>query len=120
METEDNKFGRQDHLEKSLQMAVPMWMLEHADKTQKWLDKRRSICSQTIGEKGDLILYGSKRAGAAGEAFNRLAEGVAILLLITKSKVPFGKIVFMPDGEVKRFETERDAARFVWPESSDK
>jgi len=112
-----DKFGN-TKLTLHLSMAVPMWLTEHADKTTDWLMLRKDICSRTIGEKGDVILYGSKTKGRAGKAFNHLAEGMAILLLITKGPVPFGETVFMPDGSTKTFDNQAAASKFVWPEKS--
>lgn len=101
-------------LELSLIHAVPMWMNEHKNKPYDWLDRRRSICAQKIAEKGDVIMYGSKTKGNAGDAFNFLAEGIAILLLIIKNPAPFGSLVFMPDGTTKRFDSDKDANDFVF------
>ena len=49
--------------------------------------KRKEECAKIIAEKGDVILYKSKTRGRSGEAFNALAEGVAILALIAKGGV---------------------------------
>lgn len=98
-----------------LKMAVPMWLTDLEPKGEEYWMRRKGTCAQAVAEKGDVLMYGSKRPGAAGEVFNRLAEGIALLLLITKGPVPFGKTVFYPDGEVKEFDTEAEAHKEVWP-----
>ncbi len=95
--------------------AVPMWLIELAPKGYEYWNKRRSVCSQAVAEKGDVLMYGSKKVGAAGEVFNRLAEGLALLCLITKGPVPFNKRVFYHDRPSELFETEAEANERVWP-----
>lgn len=84
----------------SLMTAVPMWQMN----IRGWSDERRAersgICSQAVAEKGDIILYRSKKKGATAGAFNRMAEGVALL-----SFAPGGVTIFgmhfeaNPEGE---------------------
>jgi hypothetical protein len=99
--------------------AVPMWLVELAPKGYDYWEKRRSVCSQAVAEKGDVLMYGSKKPGAAGEVFNRLAEGIALLCLITKGPVPFNKRVFYHDRPSELFETEAEANERVWPKVPD-
>lgn len=101
----------------ALRAAVPMWLLELKDRDIDFLQKRAGICSQAVAEKGDILMYGGKKKGAAGEVFNRLAEGMACLCLITKHPVPFGKTVFHHDKPAETFETEKEANERVWPET---
>lgn len=103
----------------ALARAVPMWLTQLAPKGYAYWDKRRSICSQAVAEKGDVLMYGSKKAGFAGEVFNRLAEGIALLCLITKGPVPFNKRVFYHDKPSELFETEAEANERVWPKVPD-
>lgn len=105
-------------MDKTLLLAVPGWFDQHSKRDYDFLKKRSELCSQVIAEKGDVLMYGSKKKGRAGEVFNRLAEGIACLLLITKHPVPFSKTVFMPDGSWKKFETEDDANNYVWPKEN--
>jgi len=102
-------------MDAALAGAVPMWLIELAPKGYEYWDKRRSVCSQAVAEKGDVLMYGSKKVGAAGEVFNRLAEGLALLCLITKGPVPFNKRVFYHDRPSELFETEAEANERVWP-----
>jgi hypothetical protein len=99
-----------DHLDRCLFMAVPMWVCEHQNKPVEWLmyrkdnirvpkeyqrhsDEVRSI-SSLIAERGDTMMYGSKRKGEAGWLFNLLAEGLAILAIVCKGGVDFGSMHF--------------------------
>lgn len=66
-------------LKATLELAVPLW----ADKLMRQpLDavlRRASICGQVIAEKGDVIQFKSSKPGETANAFNHLAEGLAIL-----------------------------------------
>lgn len=66
-------------LASSLELAVPLWIVELQGHEWEYLRERAEICAQYIAEKGDIILYKSKKKGETAQAFNRLAEGVAIL-----------------------------------------
>lgn len=108
-------------MEKSLIMAVPMWVQEHQDKSIDWLMKRkdnikvpkeylgkhamnqvRSIAS-LIGERGDALQYGSKKPGEVGFLFNCLAEGLAILAICCDGGVNFGDLHFeYPHKDLKK------------------
>lgn len=110
----DNEPESSAALENSLMLAFPLWYEELKQKPMSYIESRRSICSQVIAEKGDIIMYGSKKKGAAGEAFNKFAEGVAVLVLITGHKVPFGRLVFYPDGTVKKFINDEQAYNEVF------
>jgi hypothetical protein len=103
-------------LDKSLRFAFPFWLEELHQKPIDYLLKRASKCSKVIAEKGDILMYGSKKTGGPGDVFNHLAEGMACLVLITKNPVPFAKNVFYPNGEVKTFATDELANKEVWPD----
>jgi hypothetical protein len=59
-----------------LAVAVPLWIERYRDTNAEEARRRAQICVQVTAEHGDLIQYRSKNETA--EAFNRLAEGVAI------------------------------------------
>ena len=63
----------------SLSVAVPMWIERLRGYTDEDRDARARVCSQAIAEKGDVVLYRSKKKGETADAFNRLAEGIACL-----------------------------------------
>jgi hypothetical protein len=56
-----------------------LWIEELKDREWEYIMKRARECSQVIAEKGDIILYKSKKLGESANAFNRMAEGVACL-----------------------------------------
>ena len=66
-------------LKLSIEVAVPLWIDRLKHLSFRYRQQRGAICSQHVAEKGDIILYKSKKAGESAEAFNRLAEGIAIL-----------------------------------------
>lgn len=63
----------------ALSAAVPLWIGKL--KTRQWseLMERRDKCVEMIASHGDNILYRSKKPGQTAEAFNALAEAIAIL-----------------------------------------
>lgn len=105
-------------MDKALFHAVPMWIFELEPKGEEYWMARKGVCAQEVAEKGDVLMYGSKKAGAAANVFNRLAEGIALLCLITKGPVPFNKRVFYHDRPSELFETEKEANERVWPKVS--
>lgn len=106
-------------MDAALAGAVPMWLIELAPKGEDYWMRRKDVCAQLVAEKGDVLMYGSKKVGAAAEVFNRLAEGIALLCLITKGPVPFNKRVFYHDRDSELFETEKEANERVWPSVPD-
>lgn len=98
-----NDFGiEREHLATHLKMAVPFWMIELSQRDHSYLEKRRQYCAEGIGEKGDVILYGSKKVGRPAEAFNRLAEGLAILMILNKDPFEMFGLRFNPaDGSIE-------------------
>ena len=62
----------------TLEVAVPLWIEDVRSWTTERRMNRAAICGQHIAEKGDVLQFGGKK-GEAAEAFNRLAEGLAIL-----------------------------------------
>lgn len=105
-------------LDKNLSLAVPMWIDELRQTPVDILKKKTARLSTLIGERGDILLYGTKKPGKVADVFNRLAEGIACLCLITKAKVPFGKLVFSHEFGVKKFDSEKEASEFVWPKNA--
>lgn len=70
-----------------LSARIHHWM-EHF-RTHGTGDIDASAIAQTIGERGDVMLYGSKRKGEQVALIEQLAQGVAIL-----SRCP-GGVTFM-------------------------
>lgn len=80
-----------------LAVAVPMWIEQIRDMPWEEKMERAKECAQIVAEKGDVILYKSKKKGETAAAFNSLAEGVAILAF-----APGGVTVFGMHFEAKR------------------
>ena len=66
----------------TLQLAVPLWV--EKIKSEQWsFEKRREraeICAYEVAAKGDVLQFGGRK-GEAGQAFNMLAEGLALLAM---------------------------------------
>lgn len=83
-------FSQQESLLKiSLSAAVPLWVNELKNRDWSFLIERAKICSQEVAEHGDNLLFRSKKKGESATAFNRFAEGLAIL-----SMAPGGVKIF--------------------------
>lgn len=89
--------------------AVPLWMIEHRRKSYDELIEKSKKCGDVVGEKGDVLVFGSSRSLRSAEAFNRLAEGIAISLLVSKKPISIYNLVFWPSG-VTTEEESVDAA----------
>lgn len=63
-------------LSMTLQVAVPLWIAQWKAKPATDRMARARICAQHIAEHGDVILFKGK---GTAEAFNHLAEGLALL-----------------------------------------
>jgi len=77
-------------LKMTLQIAVPLWIEKTKGKPWEYIVERAKECSQVIAEKGDIILFKSKKKGETAEAFNRLAEGIACLSFMPGGVDTFG------------------------------
>ena len=66
-------------LQTSLECAVPMWMHELQHFSSAHLHRRAHHCAQVVAEKGDVLQFKGK---GSAEAFNRLAEGIAVMALL--------------------------------------
>lgn len=89
--------GRRELIRTALEVAVPLWIEELKGQPWDYIEARSKVCAQVVAEKGDVILYRSKKKGESAAAFNALAEGVACL-----SFVPGGADVFGLHFETKR------------------
>ena len=118
------------HLEIALKFSVPMWVEKHQDKSIEWLMHRkdnisipkefakkgdcssvRSIAS-LIGERGDVLQWGSKNIGEAAWLFNLLSEGIAILSMCCKGGVDFGDLHFeYPHKDLKEIKDDLSAVQ---------
>jgi hypothetical protein len=62
----------------SLQVAVPLWIDRIRDVPWETRIERARELAQYIASHGDNILYRGHKKGQSAEAFNALAEGLAI------------------------------------------
>jgi hypothetical protein len=76
-------------LKSTLYLAVPLWIEKLKKRDWDYIRSRASACGDVVAEKGDHILFRSKKKGDSAKAFNALAEGVACL-----SFAPGGITVF--------------------------
>ena len=62
----------------ALQAAVPLWIARLKGLPWPELQARAAAASQYVAEHGDVILFRGKKRGDTAQAFNALAEGIAI------------------------------------------
>jgi hypothetical protein len=74
----------------TLSLAVPLWIAEVRTWSPEKRQARAQICGQTVASKGDVIQFRSKKKGETAEAFNRLAEGIALLAFCPGGVKAFG------------------------------
>lgn len=71
--------ARRDLLTTSLLAAVPLWIHRMRDWSPEERCRRSPELADHVAAHGDILQFKSKKRGETAEAFNRLAEGVAIL-----------------------------------------
>lgn len=64
-------------LRMTLLAAVPLWIAKMRSFDDQQRSNRAAVCGQVVAEKGDLLMFKSKKKGGTAEVFNRLAEGLA-------------------------------------------
>jgi hypothetical protein len=91
-----------NHLSIALATAVPLHILELQAKGGPDAEdlKQAQEFSKDLGERGDVLLFGSKKKGEAAGLFNGLAKSLAVL-----SFVPGGVTLFGSHWETKTEET---------------
>lgn len=70
-----------DLLQITLSASIPLYILQIKEKgeiTEKDMERAREF-SQVLGEKGDVLLFGSKKKGETAKLFNDLAWSIALL-----------------------------------------
>lgn len=65
-----------------LEVAVPFWVVRWRERgpQSNWRERAQEL-SQVVAEKGDVLQYRSKK-GESANAFNALAEAVALLSFV--------------------------------------
>jgi len=70
-------------IEIALSTAVPLliqqWIERGKPKQEDFEELEAKNISKLLGEKGDVLLFGSKKKGEVARVFNELAEAIAIL-----------------------------------------
>lgn len=66
----------------TLEAAVPLWIHRVRGYSPEHRAAREKACGDIIAEKGDVIQYKSKKKGESANAFNHLAEGLALLSFV--------------------------------------
>ena len=82
----------------TLEAAVPLWQAQLAKRPFDEVIKRAGVCAEEMGSHGDVLQFGGR---GAGDAFNRLAEGLAALSF-SPGGVTFSGLHFEaqhPDGQ---------------------
>lgn len=80
-----------ERLRIALHAAVPLHVFELRSCPFDEIQERAHRASQIVAEKGDIVMFRSKKKGESAAAFNALAEGIACL-----SFAP-GGVVFLGD-----------------------
>jgi hypothetical protein len=78
-----------DLLQAARSAAVPLRIAELRHLPVEDLLVRAREVAQVIAEKGDIILYRSKKKGETAAAFAKLAEGLACCALVAEGGVRF-------------------------------
>lgn len=84
----------QEHLRLCLELSVPIWIEQLRHQSTSYLLDRAKICGQVVAERGDVLQFKNKKAGASADAFNRLAEGLAAMALTAQGGVTFLGLTF--------------------------
>lgn len=85
----DGPSSTQEHLRLCLELSVPIWIEKLRDQPVEHILERARVCGQVVAERGDIIQWRSKTKGASGEAFSRLAEGLACAAIVVPGGVKF-------------------------------
>lgn len=64
----------------TLEAAVPLWIHRVRSWPRPYREAREKVCAEVIAAEGDNIMFKTK--GKTANAFNRLAEGLALLSFV--------------------------------------
>ncbi|MFI1225983.1 hypothetical protein ACH4UK_28270 [Streptomyces sp. NPDC020884] len=76
-------------LVETLRLAVPLHIAELRDHPTEALVAIASRSASVVGSRGDVLQFHSPKRGAAAEAFNALARGLAAAAIVTHGGVTF-------------------------------
>lgn len=74
-----DQFPNTELLKITLALAVPIWIEKVRRYSPAYRAQRARVLGPIVAEKGDVIQFKSKKKGETADAFNALAEGLAIL-----------------------------------------
>lgn len=94
-------------LRQCLIAAVPLWVERVLGYSEEKRKERQKACAEVVAYRGDVLLFGGK-PGQAADAFNHLAEGVAILSILAKGGVPIFGLVFDTNPKTGTLKIRRD------------
>jgi hypothetical protein len=77
-------------LQAALSAAVPLNIAVFQMRPWTELEQLAKEAAQVVAEKGDRILFRSKKRGETAAAFNKLAEGIAVLAFAPGGVKVFG------------------------------
>ena len=77
-------------LKMSLSAAVPLYVEEFRHRAWDDLVLEAHAASQIVAEKGDIVLFRSRKKGESAKVFNALARGIAILSFAPGGVTAFG------------------------------
>ncbi len=98
----------------ALSAAVPLWIYEIYERSGPTAEDWQWLRAQgrVLAERGDVLLFGSPRAGETAELFNTLAKVLAILSFLPGG-VPFGKERFDALAVLTGFLGEEQARTYI-------
>lgn len=73
----------------TLRVAVPLWIFELRGLSDDHLRDIATQAATTIGEKGDVLQFGSTRRGEVAGVFNALARGLAAAALLAQGGIDY-------------------------------
>lgn len=75
----------------ALQAAVPLWQMKLQEKSWAHLQGRLSVAQEVLFKSSEALLGFGGKKGEAAEAFNAVAEAIAILSFLPGGVTLFGQ-----------------------------
>lgn len=96
-----------------LQTAVPLWVLAMKNWSSERIGRVAEQCCDTVASEGDNILYKSRVAGKSAQAFNALAQGIAVLSMQPGGVMVFGHHFCTDHSACQHVQVEMEVRDFV-------
>ncbi|MFI5748975.1 hypothetical protein ACIBBE_24275 [Streptomyces sp. NPDC051644] len=100
-------------LVETLRLAVPRHIEELLQRPTADLLDTGLRSASIIGPKGDVLQFGSPKHGAAEEAFNALAQGLAAAALVTWGGVTFAGMHWCADPGCSDRDADHPEPKFI-------